>query len=172
MALAPSWRSPFPQRSLPGLMKTTANICSGLWGLPAFPCIISHYIFPNYAGHKFWLPLYRWNWKSFVSNSLQPRGLYSPWNSPGQNTGVSSLALLQGIFLTQGSNPGLLHCRWILYQLSHKGSLWPGGSEGKASACNEGDLDSIPELGGSPGEGNGNPLQYSCLENSMDGGAW
>ena len=47
---------------------------------------------------------------------------YSPWNSPGQNTGVGSLSLLQGIFPTQGSNPGLLHCRWILYQLSHKGS--------------------------------------------------
>ena len=47
---------------------------------------------------------------------------YSPWNSPGQNTGVGSLSLLQGIFPTQGSNPGLPHCRWILYQLSHKGS--------------------------------------------------
>ena len=45
--------------------------------------------------------------------------LYSPWNSPGQNAGVGRLSLLQGIFLTQGSNPGLLHCRWILYQLSH-----------------------------------------------------
>ena len=58
---------------------------------------------------------------SFVSNSLWPRGLYSPWNSPGQNTGVGSLSLLQGIFPTQGQNPGLPHCRWILYQLSHKG---------------------------------------------------
>ena len=47
---------------------------------------------------------------------------YSPWNSPGQNTGVGSLFLLQGIFPTQGLNPGLLHCRQILYQLSHKGS--------------------------------------------------
>ena len=46
----------------------------------------------------------------------------SPWNSPGQNTGVGSLSLFQGIFPTQGSNPGLPHCRWILYQLSHKGS--------------------------------------------------
>ena len=51
-----------------------------------------------------------------------PHGLYSPWHSPGQNTGVGSLSLLQGIFPTQGSNPGLLHCRQILYQLSHKGS--------------------------------------------------
>ena len=60
--------------------------------------------------------------RSVVSDSLQPHGLYSPWNSSGQNTGVGSLSLLQGIFPTQGSNPGLPHCRQILYQLSHKGS--------------------------------------------------
>ena len=57
-----------------------------------------------------------------MSNFLWPHGLYSPWNSPGHNSGVGSLSLLQGIFPTQGSNPGLPHCRWILYQLSHKGS--------------------------------------------------
>ena len=49
---------------------------------------------------------------------------------------------------------------------------FPGGSEVKASACNAGDLGLIPGSGRSPGEGNGNPLQYSCLENPMDGGAW
>ena len=49
-------------------------------------------------------------------------GLYSLWNSPDQNTGVGSLSLLQGIFPTLGSKPGLLHCRQILYQLSYKGS--------------------------------------------------
>ena len=49
---------------------------------------------------------------------------------------------------------------------------FPGGSEVKASACNSGDLGSIPGSGRSPGEGNGNPLQYSCLENPMDRGAW
>ena len=49
---------------------------------------------------------------------------------------------------------------------------FPGGSEVKVSACNAGDLGSIPGLGRSPGEGNGNPLQYSRLENPMDGGAW
>ena len=54
---------------------------------------------------------------------LWPHGLYSPWNSQGQNTRVGSLSVLQGIFPTQGLNPGLPHCRWILYQLSHKGSL-------------------------------------------------
>ena len=62
-----------------------------------------------------------------MSDSLQPYGLYdlrlySPWNSLDQNPGVDSLSLLQGIFPTQGPNLGLLNCRWILYQLSHKGS--------------------------------------------------
>ena len=49
---------------------------------------------------------------------------------------------------------------------------FPGGSDGKASAYNVGDLGSNPGSGGSPGEGHGNPLQYSCLEDPMDGGAW
>ena len=56
--------------------------------------------------------------QSVVSDSLPPHGLYSPQNSPDQNPEVGSLSLLQGISSTQGSNPGLLHCRWILYQLA------------------------------------------------------
>ena len=58
--------------------------------------------------------------------------------------------------------------------VSTRGELggFPGGSDGKASACNAGDLGSILGSGRSPGEGNGNPLQHSCLENPMDGGAW
>ena len=67
-----------------------------------------------------------------------------------------------------------------MYILDHFSSIvriWmrlcsPGGSEGKASACNVGDLGSIPRLGRSPGEGNGNPLQYPYLENPKDRGAW
>ena len=65
---------------------------------------------------------FKWKWKSVVSNSLQFHGPFSPWNSPGQNTGMGSLSLLQGIFPTQGSNPDLPHCRQILYQLSDPGS--------------------------------------------------
>ena len=68
-------------------------------------------------------------WKCFfkVSDSLQPQGLQHarflcPWNSPVKNIRVGCHSLLQGIFLTQGSNPGLLHCRWILHHLSHQGS--------------------------------------------------
>ena len=58
-----------------------------------------------------------------LSSSLKPHGLYIPWNCPGQNTGVCSLSLLQGISPTQGSNPGVLNCRQILYQLSYQGNL-------------------------------------------------
>ena len=62
-----------------------------------------------------------------MSDSLQPLGLYPtrllcPWNFPGKNTGVGCHFLLQGIFPTQGLNPGLLHCRQMLYHLSHQGS--------------------------------------------------
>ena len=68
----------------------------------------------------------KWKQKVLIVQScltlLWPHGLYSPWNSPGQNTGVVSLSLLQGIFSTQRSNPGLLHCRQFLYQLSHQES--------------------------------------------------
>ena len=140
--------------------------------------------------------------------------LYSPWNSPGQNTRVGSLSLLQGIFPTQGLNLGLLHCRQFLYHRSYKGSpkilewvaypfcsgsSWhrnqtgspelqadslptdllfmylgfPGGASGKEPVCQyRRHRGLIPELGRSPGGGHGNPLQYSCLENPMERGAW
>ena len=64
----------------------------------------------------------KWKSLSHVPDSLRPHGLYTPWNSLGQNTGVGSLSLLQGIFPTQASNPGLLNYRQILYQLSYKES--------------------------------------------------
>ena len=61
-------------------------------------------------------------WNSVVSDSLWPHGLYSPWNSLGQNTGVGSLSRLQGIFPTQGSNPSPHIAGRFFYHLSHKGS--------------------------------------------------
>ena len=93
--------------------------------------------------------------RSVVSDSLQPHGLYRPWNSPGQNTGVGSLSLIQGIFPTQGLNPGRQHCRWILYQLAEpqeklkntgvgsvqfscsvmSNSLWPHGLQHARPPC-------------------------------------
>ena len=60
--------------------------------------------------------------RSVMSYSLWPHGLNSPWDSPGKNTRVGSHSLFQGIFSTQGSNLGLLHCTQILYQLSHQES--------------------------------------------------
>ena len=68
------------------------------------------------------------------------------------------------------SNHLILGCPLGLLGVNY--SHFPGGSDGKASACIVGDLGLIPGLERSPGEGNGNPLQDSCLENSMDGGAW
>ena len=100
--------------------------------------------------------------------------------SPGKNTGVGSPSLLQGIFSTQGSNLNLLHCRWILYYMSHQGSrnmfnnvlraeqITPWWLNGKELACSEGDLGSIPGLKRSPGEGKGCTLQYFGLEKSKD----
>ena len=64
----------------------------------------------------------------------------------------------------------MLEYQWQIMN-PEKGLGFPGGSDGKAPACNVGDLGSNPESGKSPGEGNGKPLQYSCMENSMDGGA-
>ena len=96
-----------------------------------------------------------------MSTSLRPHGLYSLWNSPGQNTGVGSLFHLQGIVPIQVSNPGLLHCRQILYQMSHKGSPYISHQ-----------FSHIVVLITLLGEGSGTPLQYSCLENPINGGAW
>jgi len=95
------------------------------------------------------------------------------WHSSGHNTGVGRLSLLQGIFSTQGSNPGLPYCRQIFYQLSHQGSpLTPSSLSNKESARNARDQSSIPVSGRSLGEGNGNPLQYSFLGNPMDRETW
>ena len=62
--------------------------------------------------------------------------------------------------------------RWLKKNIIYIYRDFPGGSHGKASVYNAGDLGSIPDLGRSPGEGNGNPTQYYCLENPMDRGAW
>ena len=86
----------------------------------------------------FTLILWKKKWRdsesrSVVSDSLWPHGLWPtrrlwPWNSPGKNTGVGSHSLPQEIFLTQGSNQSLLHCREILYRLSHQGTPYLNNS--------------------------------------------
>ena len=108
------------------------------------------------------------NWsRSVMSDSATPWTVAyqapSPWDFPGKSAGLDWHFLLQGIFPTQKSNPGLPHCRQTLYRLSQQG--FPCGSAGKESTCNVGDQGSISGLGRSPGGGHGNPLQYWCLEN-------
>ena len=118
---------------------------------------------------------------SFMSDLCHPMGC--PWNSPGQNTGVGSFSLFQGIFPMQGSNPGLPHCRRILYQLSHKERSPRGGFiltilgaswvvlVVKGPPANAGDARHMCLIAGSgryPGGQDGNPLHNSGLENSMD----
>ena len=146
---------------------------------------------------------------------MQPRGwwparLLCLGDSPGQGTGVGCHFLLQEIFVTWGSNLGLLNYQADSLPTEPPGSsfislkdhiflFWnnyyclsftysclyylmnicspnfkdlPGGADGKVSACNAGDRGSIPGLGRSPGEGNGNLLQYPGLENLPDRGAW
>ena len=119
----------------------------------------------------------------WISRGWTPAMDYSlcSWSSLGKNTVVGCHSLLQGIFLTQGLNPSLLQCRrprfysWVRKIHWRKGRLltpvllgFPCGLAGKESACNVGELGSIPGLGWSPGEGSSYPLQYSGLENSMD----
>ena len=119
---------------------------------------------------------------SVVSSSLRSHGLYTTWNSLGQNTGVGGLSLLQEIFPTQGSNPGLPYCRQILYYLSHHRSplitmglcLIPAFSTGhngyhqKKKKNPQTDAGEDEEAGepSCPVEGNVN--WYSPVQNSMD----
>ena len=101
-----------------------------------------------------------WPIQSVMSDSLRRHRLYSPGNRPGQNTGVGSLSLLQGIFPTQGSNPGLPHCGRILYLLSHQGSprilAWvaspfsSGPRSGTGVSCTASLVDSSPSHTHSP----------------------
>ena len=136
-----------------------------------------------------------WKWKwccSVVSDSATPWTVayLRPWNFPGKSTGVGCLFLLQGIFPTQGLNPGLPHCRQTFYRLSYLGSplyiytyiitytyahihtyiytyiiyiyvCFPHSSVGKESACSAGDASLIPRSGISTGKGLGYPLKYS-----------
>ena len=87
-----------------------------------------------------------WSLLKLMSIDSVPARLLCPWNSPGKNTGVGSHSLLQRIFLTQGSNPGILHCRWILYHLSHQGSP-PRATRCKAPDWTLGELSSSLQTG-------------------------
>ena len=113
----------FPFHAWEKEMATQSSILA--WSIPGtgepggLPSMGSHRV-----GHD-WSDLAEYGKAGVMSDSLWPHRLCSPWNSPGQNTGVGSHSLFQGIFPTQGSNPGLLHCRLILYHLSlDESPLW------------------------------------------------
>ena len=99
--------------------------------------------------------------------------VYKKWTlkkkKQNKTSGFSLDAESAGILILDFSASRIVRNKFLLF-VSY--SVYSGGSDGKASARNAGDLGSIPGLGRSPGEGNGNPLQYSCLENSLDGGVW
>ena len=113
--------------------------------------------------------------ESAISIYMSPPSWASlPSSTPSHHSGLSSLHPTANFHW-----PSILHMvnvyvSMLLFQLFHPflPLCFPGGSDGKASTCNAGDLGLIPGSGRSPGEGNGNPPQYSCLENSMDWGAW
>ena len=96
---------------------------SGSMKVPRYSALLSHKL-----EWKLFIQIILWWWFSCSCPALlQPHGLWPsrllcPWDCPGQNTGVGCHFLLEGIILAQGSNPSLLHCRWILYWLSHQGS--------------------------------------------------
>ena len=90
------------------------------------------------------------------------------FSSPVATAEFSKLADILSTALSQHHFLGFEIAQLELHHLMD----FPGGSDGKVSAYNAEDPGSIPGLGRSPGEGNGNSLQYSCLENTMDGGAW
>ena len=118
-----------PKRSLLTILPQKAS--ASLWSPYFFvaPVIYEHFIsYISLATRKEFVCFpqtisgtWKWKWK-LLSRVWLFATPYSPWSSPGQNTGVGGRSLLQGIFPAQGSNLGLPHCRQILYQLSHKGS--------------------------------------------------
>ena len=102
----------------------------------------------------------------------QRHGPISFYNNIADHAAKRQAASVSPVFtIAQIDKPNIYTLLSYLYSLFHP-SGFPGGSEVKASACNVGDLGLIPGSGRSPGEGNGNSLQYSCLENPMDRGAW
>ena len=119
------WLKPDSQLWLPNLTTTPAATGQTWSGLDQqlLNCFLHFQLWPNQTKpNKVSKPV---TWDNPLPGSPLPASLSEshwtvPWNSPGPNTGVGSLSLLQGIFPTQGSNPGLPHCRQIRYQLSHK----------------------------------------------------
>ena len=136
----------------------------------------------------------RWVWLFVHSTGKERQNKTNWWVNSGYLIGKLAQALMEPkltwchrkkINKCEAYSISFLPCAWALLGFllptfwvvitqavsAHRWKHFPGGSDGKASAYNAEDLGLIPGSGRSPGEGNGNPLQYSCLENSMDGGA-
>ena len=99
----------------PNYMGTQGWTCVCVWYMCVCECV-------HVCVHKCECVLVKVKVAQSCPTLCDPMCYTSPWNSPGKNTGVGRLSLIQGIFPTQGLNPGLPHCRWILHQLSHKGN--------------------------------------------------
>ena len=115
----------------------------------------------------------RWAW-SLAGELKTPHVM---WHGQMKKSTKKKVSQIKKKNISQGgvegqNSPSELSERLFPWLKSLASLLTPGGSEVKVSACSVGDPGSIPGLGRSPGEGNGSPLQYSCLENPMEGGAW
>ena len=153
------WEDPLEKGRLPTLVFWPGEFHRQSMGLQSWTRLSDfHFHFASCIAGRFFA-----NWATG-----KPHRLLNEWYRyylPSVEGSVCASSMLKALYL-------LFHliftinCRYIYY-LS-----FPGSSNSKASACSVGDLGSIPGSGRSPGEGNGNPLQYSCLENSLDGGAW
>ena len=136
--------------------------------------------------------LYGWPWEEppekMEGNKANP-SVVKHFSAMWQRSGYLTLSLCLSVLnckmeMTAPASKGAYVFKWANTSTMLRPALtltedllilcysFPGGSEGKESACNAEDPGSIPGLGRSPGQGNGNPRQYSCLENSMDRGAW
>ena len=136
----------------------TCNPCFGRWSL-------NHWTIREVPGSVFLImPIWEYRYGMIQVNSQLIHCLHSLWMF--RTKSYLSILLQSYLLLTcLEFSGGFLNLFW-------KRLSFPGGSDGKASVCNVGDLGSFPGLGRSPGEGNGNPLQYPCLENPMDRRTW
>ena len=135
-----------------------------IMGFPRTPPISLH----------LWLPAYSVMSDSLPAHALWPARLLCVWNFPGKNTGVGCRFLLQGTFPTQGLNPALLPLDFFLLTeppVKPKNFYGTMVKNLPANADDLRDAGSIPGSGRGPGVRNDSPLQYSCLENSMNRGA-
>jgi len=170
----PSQIQSFPPLKQAILLSLTDSTFTVLGVLPCFPFLMLtglHYVSDSWWSFITGLPI------SSLSSSSFHQSNFSKWLSWLFSVAVTShhLSKFQILCLNDQNPPDLIltfHSFSTIIILSNVWRGFPGGSDGKESACNVGDPSSNPGLGRSPGEGNGNPLQYSCLENPKDKEAW